>query len=51
MYAFMIVVIAIVAAMGLALLIGIVMALLEGVGTPRTRNEARRIAANIAKAK
>jgi hypothetical protein len=35
MYAFMIVVIAIVAAMGLALLIGIVMAPREGAGTPR----------------
>jgi hypothetical protein len=36
MYAFMIVVIAIVvAAMALALLIGIVMALREGAGTPR----------------
>jgi hypothetical protein len=35
MYAFMIVVIAIVAAMALALLVGIVMALGEAAGTPR----------------
>jgi hypothetical protein len=35
MYAFMIVVIAIVATMATALLVGIVMALGEGAGTPR----------------
>jgi hypothetical protein len=35
MYAFMIVVIAMVSVMALALLIGIVMALREGAGTPR----------------
>ena len=35
MYGFFIVVFAIIAAIGLALLIGIVMALREGAGTPR----------------